>query len=121
MPRFCKLLISALLLFSLTMQGIFLPVLGTSPLTKVPNPDNIASLFDMTKHDLKNNQHSKRFSNADGLEDTQSEDENVAWQLDFCGSSYPPLALKSGSALFPAESIYRPISSLSKIFRPPRA
>lgn len=121
MPRFFKSLVSALLAVSLTMQGVFLPLLQASPVNQMPKPDDIASLFDMIKHDSKNSQHKECSCEADGQDEAQSEKENVSWQLDSCGTFYYPLALQSFSELFPVESIHRPMSSLSGIFRPPRA
>lgn len=127
MPRLFKSLVSALLLaVSLTMQGVFLPSLQASPVDQMSKPDDIASLFDMNKHDSKNSQQ-ERFCDADDQdEDDQDEDqsleeENASWQLDSCSIFYQPLALQSFSELFPVESTHRPISPLSGIFRPPRA
>lgn len=122
MPRFFKSLISALLVISLAMQGVFLPLLQASSVSQMPRPDDIASLFDIIKHDLKNSQYKERSCDVDGQDEAQSEEENVSWQLDFCSTFYNSLALQSFSELFPVESIHRPMmSSLSDIFRPPRA
>ena len=121
MPRFLKSLVSALLAISLTMQGVFLPLLQASPVNQTQKPDNIASLFDMNKHDSKNSEHKERSCDADEQNEAQFEEKNASWQLDSCGTFYYPLALPSFSELFPVESIHRPMSSLSDIFRPPRA
>ena len=121
MPRFFKSLVSALLAISLMMQGVFLPLLQASPVNQMPKPDDIASLFDMNKHDSKNSQYKERSCDADDQDENQSVEENASWQLDFCGIFYHPLALQSFSELFPVESIHRLMSPVSGIFRPPRA
>ena len=122
MPRFFKSLVSALLAISLTMQGVFLPLLQASPVNQMSKSDDIASLFDMIKHDSKNSQHKERSCDADSQDEGQSEEENVSWQLDFCGISFSHrLALQSFPELFPVESIHRLMSPVSGIFRPPRA
>lgn len=121
MPRFFKSLVSALLVVSLAMQGVFLPLLQASPVNQMPKPDDIASLFDMLKHDSKNSQHKERSCDADNQDEDQSaEEENASWQLDSCGIFYHPLALQSFE-LFPVESIHRLMPPVSGIFRPPRA
>lgn len=121
MPRFFKSLVSALLALSLIMQGVFLPLLQASPVKQMPKPNEIASLFDVIKHDSKNSHYKERSCDANGQDEDQSvEEENVSWQFDFCSISYHPLALQSFSELFPVESIYRLMSPVSGIFRPPQ-
>jgi hypothetical protein len=120
MPRFFKSLVPALLAISLIMQGVFLPLLQAYP--AMSKPDDIASLFDLAKHDAKKSQHKEHSCNADDQDDGHSkEKENVSWQVDFCGVFYHSLALPSFSELFPVESIHRLMSPVSGIFRPPRA
>jgi len=103
------------------MQGVFLPLLQASPVNQMTKSEDTASLFNIAKHDSKNSQDKERSCDADDQDEDQSEKENVSWQLDFCGIFYHPLALQSFSELFPVESLHRPMSPVSGIFRPPRA